>query len=328
MAHPASLIDVHHHARPVGYIDALAKLGITAVGGRSIPQWQREPTLELMDRHGIATAILSSPDTESAFRDLALARSMSRRINEMYAGLIADAPARFGGFASLPLPHVDDALAEMAYALDVLKLDGVLLSSNHAGIYPGDPRFDPVLEELDRRRAVVFVHPASPVNAGATGLDLPGWLVEFVADTTRCISNLIARDVPGRFPNIRFIFSHAGGAAPYIAFRLASYGVMRDPAGQAPFADAERASASALRSFYFDSALSAGSATIRLLMEVAGPDKVLFGSDHPQVPAGVLAATVDGYLAASEREPDGERILRANAEALFPRLRCAVQPAR
>jgi predicted TIM-barrel fold metal-dependent hydrolase len=328
MTHPAPLIDVHHHARPVGYIDALAKVGITAVGGRPIPQWQREPTLELMDRHGIATAILSSPDTESAFRDLALARSMSRRINEMYGGLIADAPERFGGFASLPLPHVDDALAEIAHALDVLKLDGVLLSSNHAGIYPGDPRFDPVLEELDRRHAVVFVHPATPANAGAVGLDLPGWLVEFVADTTRCISNLIARDVPRRFPNIRFIFSHAGGAAPYIAFRLASYGVMRSQAGATSFEAGELAASSALRSFYFDSALSAGSATIRMLMDVAGKDKVLFGTDHPQVPASVMTATVDGYRAVSEREPDGERIVRANAEALFPRLRRTVQAAR
>lgn len=319
-AQTSGLVDVHHHARPVGYIDALAKIGITAVGGRVIPQWERNRALELMDSNGIATVMLSSPDTEHAFRHADLAVGLSRRINELYAELMARDRVRFGGFASLPLPHVDAALSELEYALDVLRLDGVLLSSNHAGIYPGDPRFDPVLAELDRRDAVVFVHPASPANAQAIQLDLPGFLVEFVADTTRCIANMIAKDVPTRFPHIKFIFSHAGGIAPYFAFRLGAFGVMRHPAGQKNFVEEAPKAYAALRSFYYDTALSAHPATLRLLAEIAGADHVLFGSDHPQVPEDIFSATAKAVADFAASEPGCRGYANENACRLFPRL--------
>lgn len=316
------LIDVHHHARPAGYTEALASVGIRSVGGRPVMDWEYGPALELMDTNSIQTAILSSPDVESAFSHKTLAVRLSRDINEMYAGLIAKDGSRFGGFASLPLPHVDEALAELSYALDTLKLDGVFFSSNHAGIYPGDSRFDPVLAELDRRKAVVFVHPASPPMGRPNELGLPGWLVEFPSDTTRCIANLIAADVPGRFPGIRFIFSHAGGFAPFFPFRLAAYGVMRDDA-KSPV-DYEQALGHiqrCLRSFYFDTALSAHPATLSILQEMVGGDRILFGSDHPQVPLPLIKVCSDTVLHVSKSQPALSGVAHVNALALLPRLR-------
>src|SRR5208282_4146085 len=134
---------------------------IDAIGGRRVsieaPHWSVEATLAMMDRTGIATGMLSVSSPGVHFGNDKNARLLARSVNEFAARMIGDHRGRFGGFASLPLPDVDGALAEIAYALDTLKLDGVVMLTNFNGVYLGDKRLDPVFDELNRRGAVVFI---------------------------------------------------------------------------------------------------------------------------------------------------------------------------
>lgn len=312
-------IDVHHHARPPRYAETLARAGVTQQADRPVPEWRKEESLEIMERHGIATAVLSLPDAEFVCRDPQIAYRLSRSINEMFAELIATLPERFGGFGNIALPHLDLALPEIGYALDVLKLDGVLLNSNYGGVYPGDSRFDPVFVELDKRKAIVFVHPAFPAGEASTTLKLPPYLLEFVIDTTRCIANLLAHDIPARFPGIRFIFSHAGGVAPYLPFRFACVDAMRKPDANRSFDMRQDSYINALRGFYFDTAMSAATTTLSTLAAVAGGDHILFGTDYPRVPDEAIEGTAKGVLGLAD-ELQRVSIIRDNALALFPRL--------
>src|SRR5262245_47259069 len=154
-----SFIDTHNHAMLPDYVTALGKIGVTDAGGVPFPHWDAQSDLALMDRHGIAAAVLSVSAPGVFFDDVGLARRLARACNEALAETWRAHPARFGALAALPLPDVEAALAELAYALDVLKLDGVCLLTNVGGRYLGDPLFDPLMAELDRRRVTVFAHP-------------------------------------------------------------------------------------------------------------------------------------------------------------------------
>ncbi len=163
-------IDVHQHILPPGYLSALAKLGITTGGGSPLPAWNAwdvQSTLELMDRHGIATAITSILEPGIYFGDREFTRDLARRCNDYSARLSHEYPHRFGAFAILPLPDLDAALRELEYALDTLKLDGIVLLSSIEGRYPGDPAFDELFTELNRHKAIVFLHLTVPaINTG------------------------------------------------------------------------------------------------------------------------------------------------------------------
>src|SRR5215467_13524935 len=209
-----SRIDIHHHILPAFYRTVLSDLGITVSGGRPIPEWDLENTLALMDRHAIATAITSISEPGIYFGDETFAKDLARRCNEFSAQLIHDYPQRFGAFAILPLPDIDAALRELEYALDTLKLDGVVLLSSVDGRYLGDPLFDELFSELNRRKAVVFLHPTVPAINSALKLDLPPFLIEFVFDTTRAVTNLLYSGTLDRCPEIHFIVAHAGGTVP------------------------------------------------------------------------------------------------------------------
>lgn len=317
-------IDLHHHGRPPAYAEALRKRGITTVGGRTIPSWDRDNTLRMMDRIGIATAVLSAPDAELAFRHLETGLTISRACNEMYAELMSFRPDRFGGLACLPMPHLDESIAEVEYALDTLKLDGVLLSTSYAGRYLGDPGLDPLLQALEARKAVVLVHPITPVGLDQLHLDFQPFLLEFVFDTTRALTNMLARDVPERFPGIRFIFAHAGGTAPFLPSRLPLLETFCRPENGLSIAQARDKFAKGLRGFYYDTALSAVDPVFSMLRDVVGTDRVVFGTDFPQAPPDLVAVTADG-VRKSECLNAGERhaIARGNAETLFPRFRAA-----
>src|SRR5215470_5742827 len=166
-------VDVHQHILPPAYISALADLGITTAGGRPFPAWDVESTLELMDRHGIATAITSISEPGVYFGDRAFTRDLAHRCNVYAARLVQEYPSRLGAFAVLPLPDIDAALRELEHALDILTLDGVVLLSSVEGTYPGDPAFDELFAELNRRGTAVFLHPTVPaINAGLK-LNLP-----------------------------------------------------------------------------------------------------------------------------------------------------------
>lgn len=311
-------IDVHFHMIPQFYREAAAAAGKGPAISSGLPAWSRELALEVMDRNGIATAITSVTQPGVHFGDDAAARVLARRCNEYAAELRRTCPGRFGGFAVLPLPDVPGACAEAAYALDELALEGVVLFASCGERFLGDPLFDPVLEALDARRAVVFVHPAfHPASRGLL-LDLPAFAIEYPFDTTRAAANLIFSRALDRFPHIRFVLAHAGGTLPYLAWRLAASPAI-DPRRLGSFT-AEDVLAR-VRRFWYDTALAPGPAAFGALDEVADPERILFGSDWPFAPEAVTQATI-ASLDEPGRFPEARRaaIARGNAEALFPQL--------
>jgi predicted TIM-barrel fold metal-dependent hydrolase len=272
-------IDVHQHLLPPDYRTWLARYGIESAGGRKLPDWSVEQALEFMGSYGIRTAIGSVSAPGVHLGSDADARVMARRVNEFSAQLVKDHPDRFGFFATLTLPDVDGAIEAAGHALDDLHADGVFLLANHNGIYLGDPRFDPLMAELDSRRAVIFVHPAE--LPGGTAEGIPPFAVDFLLDTTRAAYNLVAHNVPRRYPNLRFILAHGGGFVPYASHRMALAMLARQ--NRVPSEALED-----LRGFYYDTALSSSPAALPSLLAFAGPGHILYGSDWPFAPPTVV----------------------------------------
>ncbi|RSM55169.1 amidohydrolase [Amycolatopsis sp. WAC 01376] len=303
-------IDVHTHMIPTGYAQWLRDHGVHAPGGRELPEWSPDLALELMGRHGIATAILSLSTPGVHLDDGADAPALARGMNEFGAELVKDHPGRFGLFATLTLPDVDTALAEAVYALDELSADGVILLANSRGLYLGEPSLDPLMTVLDERSAVVLVHPADLPGPAVPGI--PPFAADFLLDTTRAAFNLVRHNVPRRFPGIRFILGHAGGFVPYAAHRLAL----------SVFAQTGRDLDEVLddlAGFFFDTAMSASPAALPSLLAFAKPGHVLYGSDWPFAPEPAVA-----YFTAPIQ--DSEDIGHHNARTLFPRLTRSSRP--
>jgi 6-methylsalicylate decarboxylase len=199
----------------------------------------------------------------------------------------------------------------------VLKLDGVVLFSNARGIYLGDRRFRPLFDELERRGAIVFVHPTSSPDPAARSLGLPDSLIDFTADTTRALAQLHYGNTFARTPNVQYIFSHAGGTIPYLATRFA----IVDEMNVIPGAEERGAAADTLRRLYWDTALSWHAPNLQMLRSVVGMRQVLFGSDYPYLRRDLAVACrheVEASPDLTENERQG--VLAANALRLFPRL--------
>ena len=309
-------IDVHHHILPDVFWRATNDAH-NPVGGIQPAPWSKESTLSYMDDAGIDVAITSISTPGVHMGDDAAARDLARRVNELSAELIQEHPDRFGGFAALPLPDVDGALRALEYGLDVLKLDGVVLFSNARGIYLGDARFRPLFDELERRAAVVFVHPSASPDAAARTLGLPDSLIDFTADTTRALAQLHYGNTFARTPNVRYIFSHAGGTVPYLATRFAIVDEMNVIRG----AEERGPAANTLRRLYWDTALSWRPPVLHMLRTVVGLGQVLFGSDYPYLRRDLAVACRAEVETSAEldREESGA-VLAANAIKLFPRL--------
>ena len=310
------VIDVHHHILPDFFYqetnDAHAP-----VGGIAPPPWNTDMMLSFMDEAGIDVAITSISTPGVHVGDDARARSLARRCNELSAELVQAHPARLGGFAALPLPDVDGALEELTYALDVLKLDGVVLFSNSNGVYLGDKSFEPVFAELERRAAVVFVHPTASPDASKAGLGLPDTLIDFTADTTRAVAQMHYSNRFARTPNVKYIFSHAGGAVPYVACRWA----VVDAMNVIPGAEERGTAADTLRRLYWDTAISFGDPILNLLRDVVGLDQVLFGSDYPYMRRDLAVGAVQKLEQTRALSADEQiKVLNGNAVKLFPRL--------
>jgi predicted TIM-barrel fold metal-dependent hydrolase len=307
-------IDTHHHLIPPFYFEE-AEEGGELTGGLTPPPWSSERALEFMDGLGVDAAITSISTPGVHLGDDKKARSLARRCNEFAAELIAEHPARFGGFAILPLPDVDGALAELEHSLDVLKLDGICLMSNAGGRYLGDPTFSELFTELQRRSAVVFVHPTASPDPAAHAMGLTDNLIDYPLDTTRTVAQLHYSGTFARTPDVRYIFSHAGGAIPYLAGRFAivdEMGIMGD--------ELEPASESFQR-IYFDTALAWTDPVLHTLAAVAGARQVLFGTDFPYIRPD-LAERAGEHVANTTEFDAAERglILGGNAAELFPRL--------
>lgn len=328
MADPTavSLVDVHSHFLTDDYVETASAAGHLHPDGMSRwPTWDPGRQIELMDEWGIAVSLLSISSPGTHFGDDAQSRRVSRQVNDAGAEIRRAHPPRFGHFASLPLPDVDGALAELEYAIDQLGADGVTAESNAGGIYLGDPRYQPLLQELDRRRTPVFVHPTSPPNYEAVSLGRPRPMLEFIFDSTRAVSDLVLNGRLQRYPNIRWIFTHGGGTLPLLTERMQLF--------RAAFAGAEEGSGEPesgqsipvteqVARLWFDMAGTPFPYQIPALVAAFGSERLLYGSDYCWTPAPAAAAQVASVDAAPQPGDDTWRALTTrNAQRLFPRLR-------
>lgn len=301
-------IDMHTHVRPDAYVEALPQQ--LAATNRPIPV---EALDEVMRRYGIDAAVVSAGPPGVFFGDQGQANELAGMLNAELAAIVRSAPQRFAALASLPLPDVDAALHELSHALDVLGLDGVMLVSQVAGTYLGDTALEPLMAELDRRGAYVFVHPTLPPN-GQPLPQHPIWLYEFPFETTRAIANLIYGGAFERHSNIRWQFAHLGGTAPFLAHRFASLAEREpDKATSAP-----AGALAYLARQYYDTGLSNHEVAVEATRQVAPFEHIVFGSDWPYLalPEGDDIAPGLSYLGA-----EGRRMLEAeHARVLVPRL--------
>jgi 6-methylsalicylate decarboxylase len=296
-------IDTHQHFLPKVYVDGVGLETLASVmPTKRAPDWSEEAAIAMMDQHGIAQGILSI----SSGPRIPNAVSLLRKCNEEAAAIQTRHPGRFGQFASLPLPDIDGSLREIAHSLDVLKANGVILFSNYDGKYLGDPMYAPVMDELNRRKAVAFIHPNEPPYHLA-GLP-PASVLEFPFDTTRAATSLIMSGAMRRWPDIRFILSHAGGALPYLAYRMGG-AVMMNPSLRESVGDPLMA----VRQFWFDTALSLNEPAMKALLSVADPGKIVFGTDFPMAPAFMIKSSADGAAQSPWLEGLRDNIARNNA---------------
>jgi predicted TIM-barrel fold metal-dependent hydrolase len=310
-------IDVHQHVTPDRYRAALASIGRHGSGERPWPQSSPAVLLEAMDRTGLAAAVVSVASPGAYFGDIAFTRKVVREINEDLASVVAEHPRRFAAVGVVSLPDVDAALADVAHALDTLKLDGILLLTHTGDRYLGHPEDAPLYAELDRRAAVVVVHPKRPGAKGFAQFSFPDGFSELAFETYRAIANLHWNGMFARYPHIRWVMPHAGGVTPFLAFRFAG---MDDI--EAVHARSPDGVAATLRHLYYDVAQATHPAPLAALMQVADPSRVLFGSDFPFARnAGVIEQSIKGMKQFSGFDAGLRRkIERDNALALFPRL--------
>lgn len=306
-------IDVHQHVVPPFWAKALQQNGGDP-SGWDCPQWSPESTLNFMDSQQISTGILSLTAPGVTGWKPEERCGMARDVNDYMADLVAQKPNRFGNFATLPLPNIEDSLAEIERAFDVLKADGIILLSNYEGIYLGDEVFEPIWRELDRRSAVVFIHPGKPELPLIKGI--PGPIVDYPFDTTRSAVHIVFNGVMNRYKSMKVILSHAGGFLPYASHRFAEAGALVQH-NKVTVDEMLKA----FQSFYFDTALSASPAALPALKAFCGTKNILYGSDYPYAPASIGAPftkKLDEY--ADFSVSDHSAINRGNALKLFPRL--------
>ena len=311
-------IDVHHHILPPNFVSALNSLNIPWTGGPEVPSWSLQQAHDMMGAMGIDAAVASPSPGVYWGGDTAFAVKLARETNEFVADVVRDDPEHFGGFATVPLPDVDASLEELEYAYDTLGLDGVVLYTSQGDRYLGDRSYDPFFEELDRRKAIVFIHPTTiPPGADATGLTIPFGVAEFTFDTTRAVMNMLYSGTLERYPSIRYIVSHAGGTIPYLAWRIAGASYLPELRDRAPKTDG----LALLQKLYYDTALSTSEFVFGALKEFVPMSQVLFGSDFPYIGPAVLQAERYG-LENSKVLDDAARaaIDRGNALTLFPRF--------
>jgi predicted TIM-barrel fold metal-dependent hydrolase len=308
-------IDVHFHHIPPFYSEAVYAAGRGPAIGR-YPDWTPQLALEVMDRFGIEVALtsLAQPGVGFGTRESALA--LARKCNDYAAGLVAQWPRRFGAFATVPMGSPQAAIDEIDHCLDELAFDGVSLFASYGERFLGDTWFDPVLEALNARGAVVFVHPGLHPSSKGLALPWPAFMMEYLFDTTRAVVNLVFSGAITRFPRVQFILPHAGGLVPYFAWRL-SVAPMIDP--RLPRLAPGQVLAG-LAHFWYDNALSPGEQTFGALDRVARPERIVFGTDYPFANPAVIAEAMRSYASGFLADARRAAIDRGNAVVLFPRF--------
>ena len=304
-------IDVHHHFSPPQWI--------AAVKGRELLQranteWTPARSVEDMDNAGVATAVVSITNPGLWFGDKEATRRMARECNDYGAKLVQDNPSRFGLFAAMPLPNIDATLREIEYAYDTLKADGIHLFTSYGDTWLGNAAFTPVMAELNRRKAVIHVHPTAANCCKNLLPDVPSGIMEYGTDTTRAILGVMFSGTATRFPDIQYIWSHAGGTAPFLAGRI-ERGVrnLNEHEKRLPHGAMHE-----LRRFHYDVAGAANPGALASLLRLVTTARVLFGTDFP--PAGPSLDVVKSLAQIGFSEADLRAIDRENAMRLLPRL--------
>jgi len=314
----ARRIDMHQHFVSPAFLAALnAKNKVTPVAGLAAwKDFSPARAVEALDRVGIDTAMVSVTAPGVWFGDPQEARRLARELNEYAtARMVADYKTRFGLFAVLPLPDVQGSLQEITYAFDSLKADGIGMLTSYGNAWLGDPSFSPVLEELNRRKAVVYTHPTDALCCQNLIPGAANQMLEYPTDTTRTIASLIVSNSATKYPDIRFIFSHAGGTITSIAGRLLGPTASPD-AFSRPAEPNSRLHH--LRRFYYDTAGSANPVNMQALKTLVPVSQILFGTDAPFFDGApqIAGLQASGFTTAELRE-----IERENALRLVPRLR-------
>jgi predicted TIM-barrel fold metal-dependent hydrolase len=310
-------IDTHHHMLPDFFFEATNE-SANPVGGLKPQPWSPEASLAFMEEAGIDIAVLSISTPGIELQDQLASWELARKCNDFAATMIARYPLRFGALGSVPMPNIDDAIEEAIYALDVLRLDGLVLFTNSQGIYLGDQRLKPLFKELQNRKATVFIHPNASPDPVAHALGLTDNIIDFPGDTTRAIAQLHYGGTFAETPDIKYVFSHAGGTAPYLAGRFGIVDEMRvmgDSSTTGTTADS-------FRRLYWDTALAWSEPVLNTLRHIAGMDKVVFGTDFPYIRKdlaikGKQRIGVNPDLSADEKK----QVFAGNALQLFPRLK-------
>ncbi len=284
-------IDLHHHVIPPDYASMLKEVGVVEAYGHPFEKWNRSPekSLQFMRKLGIERSILSISTPGVSIGDSDFSGRLARVCNEYMAKLKRDHPGKFGGFAAVPLPDIPGAVSELEYALDELELDGVSLMTNYNGKYLGDSSFNEFFEELDRRKAVVFIHPTDPADTYDPKLGITNAMIEAPFETTRAVANMLYTGQAERFPNIRFILAHGGGTIPYLGWKIAMLRYQQE--GKKPpliktlydflIKGGPESGLRILRSMYYDTALISDKPAIKALVEFVGSRRILFGTDFP-----------------------------------------------
>ena len=302
-------IDTHHHLFSPAYMAELVKANEAAPITRN---WSVARTLDDMDKAGVATAILSVTTPQVSFTDAANARRIARESNEWVARLAKDNPGRFGSFAMLPMQDTDGALRELEYALDVLKADGIGLLTSYNDKWLGHPSYAPVMDELNRRKAILYTHPTAANCCRNLQADVQPSVIEFGTDTTRTITDIVFSGTAARCPDLRFIFSHAGGTLPFLTERLIKMPLIEPRlAARVPNGVLHE-----LKRFYYDTAWAAHPMALASLTRLVDVSQILFGSDYPYRTG---EDNVKGLYEYGLTTPELRAIERGNALRLLPR---------
>jgi 6-methylsalicylate decarboxylase len=322
---PPGRIDLHHHYFPPAFLDAqrnaLVRQNRPPSLGAALEGWSKAKTIDAMDRHGIATGILSIATPGPWFGNIEESKRLARACNDYAADMMRDYPGRFGLFAALPLPDPDAALREIDYAFDTLHADGVAIMTSYATVagttWPGDAALAPVFAELNRRKAIAFFHlgrvGSSQLCCGNVVPGVPDVMVETPHDMTRTVMSLLFSGTLSRNPDVRFVFTNAAGTVPMLAGRIAAtsrrLGAEFEklvPKG----ADYE------LKKLFYEVSNATSPTSLAAVAALVPPSQIVFGTDYPFVPIEATIAGIDDYWAGPLRDP----VYRANAAALMPRL--------
>ena len=308
-------IDTHHHPYPPVYVEKTREIlkRTTHTFYDRLTTWQPSHAVEAMDKDGIAVSVLSIGTPSVWLGDVQASRTLARECNDAAAKMQSDYKGRFGHFATIPLPDVEGSLREIEYLYDTLGADGIALTTNYDDKYPGEDAFAPVFDELNRRNAVVYFHPTAASFAFNRVKDIPPPTIEFPFDTTRTITSLLFSGTFSRCPNIRWIFSHGGGALGMVANRLAGLAKNR-PELAARVPNGVKAELSKL---YLDVVGVTTPGALAAVLDIVPVSQLLFGTDYPFWAPDI---TVNGLAALKLSAADLAAIERGNALTLMPGL--------